>query len=446
MFRQLAISLLLAAVAATAAIARTRPRYGETLRVEIAGDAWQRPNGLARGLVFDGLMQIDSNGMVQPALAIDAESENKDHRWEFHLRPGIHFHDGTALTSANVVASLNAACTSNCPWSSVHAIGASVIFLGDFPMPNLPQLLALDEYRIVLVTADSGGASKIGTGPFQVSGSANGIITLTANENHWQGRSFVDKIELRDHRAVRDQWLDLSLGHADLVEVPPEQLRQAREQRLNVLVSPPSTLLALQINDAGPLANASLRAAISSAIDRAALCNVIFQRQSESTASLLPQEMTGYSFLFPIVRDLNKSHELKGGVNVPQLILGAEGQDTMQIAAQRLALNMQEAGFRVQVTTPLHHLDMILRKVDISNTTPGAALDATLRRLGETPTSTEQTAAALYQSEHDFLDRHTVLPLLFLPRAFAIGPRVLNLRLDADGMPDLADASLEDAH
>ncbi len=444
MFRPLAISLL-CFVVAMPALARTRPHYGGTLRVEITGDAWERPNGLVRRLVFDGLMQLDANGVAQPALASDAESENKDHRWEFHLRSGVHFHDGTPLTSDNVVAALNAACSSNCPWTSVHAVGASIIFLADSPMPNLPQLLALDEYRIALVKADSSSQSNIGTGPFQFAGSANGVIALTANESHWQSRPFIDKIELRDHRGVRDQWLDMSLGRADLVEVPPEELRQAREQRFNILISPPVTLLALQIDDAGPLANPNLRAAIGCAIDRASLGNVIFQRQGESAASLLPQEMTGYSFLFPTTRDLNKSRELKGGLNVPPLILGAESEDTMQLAAQRLALNMQDAGFRVQVTTPLHHLNMILRRVDVQNANADAALEATLRRLGEIPSPTEQTATSLYQAERDFLDRHTVLPLLFLPRAFAIGSRVLNLRLDADGMPDLADASLEDA-
>ncbi|MFC5864856.1 ABC transporter substrate-binding protein [Acidicapsa dinghuensis] len=445
MLRRLVISMLLAA-ASMCAVARTRPHYGGTLRVETTGDAWQPPNGLARRLVFDGLMQLDANGIAEPALAIDAESENRSHRWEFHLRSGVHFHDGTALTAGSVVASLNAVCSSNCPWTSVHAVGTSVIFLSDSPMPNLPQLLALDEYRIALVTSDTTGASNVGTGPFQFAGAANGVITLTANESHWQGRPFVDKIELRDHRAVRDQWLDLSLGRADVVDVPPELLRLAREQRLSVITSQPAVLLAIEMNDAGPLANASLRASLGFAVDRASLSNVIFQHQGESAASLLPQEMTGYSFLFPVVRDLNKAHELKGGLNVSPLILGADNDSTMQLAAQRLALNMQEAGFRVQVTTPLHHLDMILRKVDVPDMDTGAALEATIRRLGETPVSTEQTAIAQYQAEHDFLDKHSVLPLLFLPRGFATSSRILNLRLDSDGMPMLADASLEDAH
>ena len=79
------------------------------------------------------------------------------------------------------------------------------------------------------------------------------MLTLTANENCWQGRPFADAIEIRVHRPVRDQWLDLSVGRADVVEVPAEQMRQAQQQRLSVLTSPPVTLLALQVAMSGAL-------------------------------------------------------------------------------------------------------------------------------------------------------------------------------------------------
>ena len=183
-------------------------------------------------------------------------------------------------------------------------------------MPNLPALLASDQYLIAqTLTADGKTPSgAIGTGPFQVTGFNNGVLTLTANENCWQGRPFADAIEIRVHRPIRDQWLDLSVGRADVVEVPAEQLRQAQQQRLTVLVSPPVTLLALQVSDTGALANVKLRGAIAAAVDRSALYNVIFQKQGEITASLLPQRLTGYSFLFPTERDLNKAHELRGGL------------------------------------------------------------------------------------------------------------------------------------
>ena len=60
---------------------RTRPHYGGVLRVETAGDPWQRPGGIARRLVLDGLTSADADGAAQPALAIEWNSDNQDHRW-----------------------------------------------------------------------------------------------------------------------------------------------------------------------------------------------------------------------------------------------------------------------------------------------------------------------------------------------------------------------------
>jgi peptide/nickel transport system substrate-binding protein len=446
--RQVAISCLVAALAIPAA-ARTRPHYGGTLRVEIEGEPWQRPGGLARRLVFDGLTTMSADGTPQPALAIDWKSEDNDHRWQFRLRPGVRFHDGTPLTSVSVVASLTALCTAGCPWTAVHTVGSTVIFTSDSPMPNLPSLLAGDGYRIALTVSENGAtpSGNIGTGPFQLTGFSNSVLTLAANDNCWQGRPFVDGIEMRVHRTIRDQWLDLSVGRADLVEVPAEQLRLAREQRLTVVASPPVTLLALQVADSSVLGNPNLRVAIALAIDRSALSNVIFQKQGEVTGSLLPAALTGYSFLFPTARDLNKAHELRGGLAPPPLTLAVEGDGAMQLAAQRIALNLREAGFNVQVAPAgsAHHADLVLRQLPLEGTQPPAALESVLRAAGQATPVEELSLASVFKVEHEVLSRNTLIPLIYLPRAFAVSGRVRDLRLAADGLPDLAGVSLEDA-
>jgi hypothetical protein len=56
-----------------------------------------------------------------------------------------------------------------------------------------------------------------------------------------------------------------------------------------------------------------------------------------------------------------------------------------------------------------------------------------------------QTPTTLYRAERDYLERSTLVPLVDLPRAYAIGARVRDLQLRADGTPDLASASIEDA-
>jgi MarR-like DNA-binding transcriptional regulator SgrR of sgrS sRNA len=427
--------------------ARTRPHYGGTLHVEIAGDPWQGPDGLARRLVLDGLTALDVNGFVSPALAVEWTSDSNDHRWQFRIRQGVHFHDGSPLNSAAVVMALNTACPANCPWTAVRAVSSSVVFTSDSPMPNLPALLASDAYLIALTrTADGQAqANPIGTGAFQYTSLGNGTLTLTANDSCWQGRPFLDEILITGNRPIREQWLDLSAGRGDIAEVPPQELRQAQQQHLSVVISPPVELLALQVSDSGPLANAVLRAAIAEGVDRGALSNVIFQKQGEISASLLPQSLTGYAFLFPADRDLNKAIELRGGLTPPPLVMSADADGTMQLAAQRIALNLREAGFNVQVTNARNapHADLVLRKLPIEGGDPAAALEILLHSAGENAPVPGQNPAALYRAEHGFLDLKTLIPLLDLPRAWAVGSRVRDLRLRADGTPDLAGASLE---
>jgi peptide/nickel transport system substrate-binding protein len=444
--RRSAISFLLVLVCICAE-ARTRPHYGGLLRVEIAGDPWQSPDGLARRLVLDGLTALDASGVVTPALAIDWQSDANDHRWQFRLRPGVHFHDGSPLNATSVATALNTACNGNCPWTAVRAVGSFVVFTSDSPMPNLPALLAGDAYLIALThTADGQTpANPIGTGPFQFASSNNRTLTLTANDSCWQGRPFLDEITIAGNRPIHEQWLDLSVGRADFAEVPPQELREAQQQHLAIVISPPVEVLALQVSNTGALGNAVLRAAISESIDRSALSNVIFQKQGEISASLLPQSLTGYAFLFPAGRDVNKANELRGGLTPPPLTLAADDDPTMQLAAQRIALNLREAGFNVRVASS-HHVadpDLELLELPLEGAEPEAVLETVLRSAGENVSVTGRDPVGLYRVEREVLDLHMIVPLLDLPRAWAVGSRVRDVRLRADGTPDLAGVSLE---
>jgi ABC-type transport system substrate-binding protein len=441
-FPKAAISWLLALAAMTAA-ARTRPHYGETLRVEIAGDPWDRPDGIARRLVFDGLTKIANDGSVRPALAVAWSSENAEHRWQFRLRPGVRFHGGSALTSTTIAASLMASCAANCPWGTIRALGTSVVFTSDAPMPHLPQLLAGDDF---LISKPQASDSDGGTGPFQVSGFTNGVLTLTASDSGWEGRPFIDAIEIHARRAISDQWLDISAGRADVVEVPAGDIRQAQQQHLNLLISSSVEVLALELSDSGALANTNLRAAMAFAIDRNALANVVFQRQGKASAALLPQSVSGFAFLFPPERDLNKAHELRGGITPPALSLQADGSGALQLAAQRIALNLREAGFNVQVVGPATKTaDMRLRILGVEGADAAADLAQIAFASGQQIQAGGADLAAAYSAERELLDRKTLIPLVHLPRAYAVGSRVRDLELRYDGTPALDGASLEPA-
>ena len=143
-FQWLVISSLLLAMAVTAG-ARTRPRYGGTLRIEVSASLWD-PNGIARSLTTETLTRVDEQGRVQPWLAMTWESQNRDRRWIISLRPDVKFHDGTQLTAASV-AEILGGCTS-CPWKSVQSTGDKVVFELDIPSPLFPAQLATTHYGI----------------------------------------------------------------------------------------------------------------------------------------------------------------------------------------------------------------------------------------------------------------------------------------------------------
>jgi peptide/nickel transport system substrate-binding protein len=422
------------------------------LRIETQRDLWQGADAIARRITMDGLTQIDEFGMVRPSLAVQWVAQSGDRHWEFRLRANVHFHDGTPLTAEAVEASLTAACSDVCPWKTVRAVGQSVVFLSDSPEPDLPAQLARSRFLISRQTANDAldgslnGAGD-GTGPFSAVAMMNGAMRFAANDECWSGRPFLDAVEIRPKRSIRDQWLDLSIGKADIVEVPSALLHTAQQQRLKTVTSGPVDLLALQIAKSGTLANEKLRQAIALGVDRSALFNVIFQKQGEVTASLLPGNESGYSFLFPAERNLDRAAELRGGAN-PQIRLTSEDSSAeLELTAERIALNLREAGFRVRVISSNEstRADVLLRRIHLEEPNFGAALAEFLETFGSPVALNGNGPEASYHAERDFLAQFTLVPLLYLPRSYAVSERVRDLRIAPDGMPVIPYASMDDA-
>jgi MarR-like DNA-binding transcriptional regulator SgrR of sgrS sRNA len=416
--------------------------------VETLADPWQPTDSIGRRLVFESLTRVDGSGMLQPALALHWKSQNGDHRWQFWLRRGVHFHDGSPLTADAVRQSLERSCK-QCPWTSVRTLGDSIVFTTASPDPVMPDELARSEFAISALDASG---NPIGTGPFRFMSDTNYTLTLAAVDDAWSGRPFVDAIEIAGRRTLRTQWLDLSAGHTDLVDVPAEAVRQAQQEHFNVVQSGECDLLALSIARTGSLADDAQREAIALAVDRTVLSNVIFQKQGEATASLLPDSLTGYGFLFPAARDLVRAQGMHTAGSGALLTLVVEDPNpTMQLAGERIALNLREAGFRVQVTTRSANAglaptpDLALLRIHLESATAPAALAEMLAAFSQSLTDDSTDPATLYREEAAFAHTYQAVPLLYLPRSYAVGARVHGLRLSPDGMPLLADVSLEDA-
>jgi peptide/nickel transport system substrate-binding protein len=143
--RSSATSAALMCALVTTAHTSTRPQYGGTLHVETSAEA----ETVVRALVFDRLTRTDANGEPAPSLAVRWAQENQAQRWQFWLRPGVRFHDGTEMTAEDVVRSLTEDCTAetggSCAWKTLRAVGDSVVMTTDSPAPTMPAELARAE-------------------------------------------------------------------------------------------------------------------------------------------------------------------------------------------------------------------------------------------------------------------------------------------------------------
>jgi peptide/nickel transport system substrate-binding protein len=106
----------LAAVAAAPAVVRAqaRPPAARSIRAVFHGDVptydpiWTTANMAAYhgGMVYDTLFGIDDKGEAKPQMVGNYGYDASTLTWTFELRPGLKWHDGTDVTSADVVPSL----------------------------------------------------------------------------------------------------------------------------------------------------------------------------------------------------------------------------------------------------------------------------------------------------------------------------------------------------
>jgi hypothetical protein len=241
--------------------------------------------------------------------------------------------------------------------------------------------------------------------------------------------------------------MDVGAGRADVVEVPAEQLRHAQQDRMRVLVSRDTDLLALVVSaDDSAAQDARTREALALSLDRAALLNVVFQKQGEVTASLLPNWLTGYSFAFPPAPNVTKARDLRAQVARPQeMTISVDGNDPLlQLIEDRLVLNARDAGLVVRPLTRPERSTLRLTRIHMEESLPAAAfVDVAGQLAPGVPVPTDDVVA-VFHADETLIGKRNVIPLLYTPRAVAISSRVHEVKLAGDGSLRVADFWLED--
>ncbi len=420
-------SLLLIALTASAV---TRPHYGGTLRVEMRAapvslePAAPESDARISALLFDTLIVLDENAAPRPRLARAWQSRN-NRQWQFSLVRDVKLPDGSTLTPAQVAASLKAA---NPAWR-VAVLDDGIALEFDSPQPHLLAQLALASSAIVVRRPDG---ALLGTGPYRIAEWRPGRhLMLTANDDYWGGRPFVDAIQIEMGRSYRDQLMNLDLGKADVIELAADQVRRAMQDGRRVEMSRPVELLALRFPEGrAATQDPHLRLAISETINRASVNNILLQRQGEPAGGLLPQWLSGYAFLFPVTADLAHAKELRPQ-NATPVVLAYDPADPLErVLAERIALNARDAGIVIQAlpnsATPA---DAYLARMRLASSDAAAALARmapVTDPIGVSHILAVQSPDALYAAEHNLIDDLSIVPLVYLPEVYAVATHVKN--------------------
>ncbi len=455
--RWFVISSLAIALSAHAA---TRPRYGGTLRVETRAaisslDPAQRAatpvpseyTGVRDSiapLLFETLVRMDANGVPRAQLALRWQADNGNKRWQFWLRPGIVMHDGGVMTPGMVAQSLGSSLGGF--GFAVHATADGVIVESNAAVPGILAELSLPQNAIA--TRDASGAIA-GSGPFRVAEFQPGRrLLLRANEDYWNGRPYLDMVDIALGQSLRDQAMHLQLGRTDVIELAADQVRRATQDNRRVVTSSPSELIAVAIpHGNGAAEDPRMREALSLAMDRVTIQNVLLQRQGDPAAALLPQWMSGYAILFPTATDVAHARQLRSqlGANQPAIPLAYDASDTIErTIAERVAVNARDAGILVQPisvqpiseSTPAMQSSPKIVRIRLDSSDPQAALADVVAAIDPAQVPRVLSTRAiedLYQAERALLDDFRVIPIAHVPQCFVLSQRVRDWSMKREG-------------
>lgn len=167
-------------------------------------------------------------GDVRPMLAESWKPNADGSVWTFVLRQGVKWHDGTPFTSADVVATMDRLAGSNLK-ASIAA--GSTKAIDDFtveitlnnPDGQFPQQVGAYNPQSVITPKDFALGTtldqrKTGTGAFKLTryDAATGA-TFEANADWWNGKPYLDKLEISFSDDLATQVSGLQGGAADAI-------------------------------------------------------------------------------------------------------------------------------------------------------------------------------------------------------------------------------------
>ena len=336
-----ATSAVLAAAIATIAF----PLSAETLRWARAGDTLtldphpqnEGPSHTIRHQMYEPLIIRDTTGAFEAALATDwAPSADDPNVWVFNLRQGVKYHDGADFTAEDVVFSFERAKQPNSDMKELIGSIVEVRAVDDFtveivtdgPNPilpsNLTNLFIMDKgwteaNNTVNVQDFEGGeitfatTNTNGTGPYKLVSREPDVKTVMArNDDYWGRDQFpmeVTEIVYTPIQNAATRVAALLSGEVNFLQDMPVQdlARVDAADGLVVKKAPQNRVIFFGMNQGAddleadnvdgknPLADVRVRKAMSMAINRDAIQQVVMRGQSQPAGMIAPPFVNGWT-------------------------------------------------------------------------------------------------------------------------------------------------------
>ena len=249
--------------------------------------------------------------------------------WEFRLRPDVTWHDGSAFTAADVMASFRRVpLVPNSPSSfapylrQITAMEAedplTLILRTATPFPNMPNFMGAVMIAPAVMeeaaTADFNAMrAAIGTGPYRFAEYARGQrIVLEANPRHWNGPPAFARVIIRPITANGPRVAALLAGEAGLIDQPPPsdlpRLRAGPNTAVAESVGNRVVFFAFDFHrdtapgvtalDGSPIPNPfrdrRVREAMSLAINRDAICRAVMEGMATPANQFVDRGVFGH--------------------------------------------------------------------------------------------------------------------------------------------------------
>ena len=316
-----------------------QPSFAQELRIGAAVEITSvdplfhtfNPNNQLAWHVFDALVHQDSQQRLVPGLALSWKPIS-DTTWEFKLRPGVKFHDGTPLTADDVIFSIDRADkVPNSPASfaiyskavkSIHVVDPLTLHIDTgTPYPLLPADLSTiaiqSRHAAAGKTTDdfNKGVAAIGTGPFKfVEWVPGDRLVLARNDDYWGPKPAWARVIFRPIPNSTARVAALLARDVDFIEsVPtPDLTNLKRNAAVHLVETVSNRVIYLHLDsnrdktpfvfdnsgkplDKNPLKDVRVRKAMSKAINRQAIVERVMEGAAIAAGQLLPDGFFGVS-------------------------------------------------------------------------------------------------------------------------------------------------------